>query len=83
MIDMAHQTRLKSRWKLLILHMAVVDVVAICILISLIVDKARNGSGISFAVVIIVLVLLLMINLAFYFIARSIKYIIKNEFGED
>ena len=80
---MIKQTRIRKIWTRTVINLVLVDVVALAILISFVVQRLRGDAGPSYSVIAAIVVGLVLFSFILYLIMRSIRDAIGRRFGED
>ncbi len=81
--EMIKRNHLARIWRRTLIHLVVVDAVGVAILISLILERARTSSGLSYLILALCFVVLVIANAILYFAMRSVRDYIDRKVGED
>lgn len=79
---MIKQTRLRKIWTRTVINLVLVDIVALGILISFVVQRLQGDAGPSYAVIAAILVGIALFSFILYLVMRSIRDVIGRRFGE-
>ena len=80
---MIKQTRIRKIWTRTIINLVLVDVLALAILISFVVQRLQGNAAPTYSVSAAILVGIALFSFILYLVMRSIRNAIGRRFGED